>query len=142
MNKKWIKIIGSCALVAGLAVAGTSIAKSNDLEVRGGTVQIEKQSEADYPALANITFDQAAAKALDAVKGQPLKMELENENGFLVYDIEVVTAEKAIAEVKVDAGSGKVLAMAWDEVDENESHGSNEHADKDYEEHGGQEHED
>ncbi len=129
MNKKWFKIIGSCALVAGLAVAGTSIAKSNDLDVRGGTIQLEKQSEADYPALAKITFDQATAKALDAVKGQPLKMELENENGFLVYDIEVVTAEKAIVEVKVDAGSGKVLAKALDEADENEHHGSKEHED-------------
>ena len=132
MNKKWFRIIGSCALVAGLAVAGTSIAKSKDLDVhdvRGGTIKIEKQSEADYPALAKITFDQATAKALDAVKGQPLKMELENEDGFLVYGVEVVTAEKTIVEVKVDAGSGKVLAMASDEMDENESRGGQERED-------------
>jgi uncharacterized membrane protein YkoI len=107
-------------LVVGLAVAGASFAKSDDSEVRGGTISLEKQVEADFPALAKITLDQAVQKALDAVPGRVLKMELQNENGFLIYGIEVVTADKTIVEVKVDAGSGKVLATERDEADEHE----------------------
>lgn len=122
MNKKWITIIGSGVLATGLAVAGASFAKSDNSEIRNGTIRLEKQVEADFPGLAKLTFDQAVQKALGAVQGQVLKTELENENGFLVYGVEVVTAEKAIVDVKVDAGSGKVLAMDRDKADD-EEHG-------------------
>jgi uncharacterized membrane protein YkoI len=126
MNKKWITIIGCGVLVTGLAVAGASFVKSDDSDVRDGTIRLEKQAEADFPALAKLTLDQAVAKALDAVQGNVLKTELESENGFLVYGVEVVTPEKAIVDVKVDAGSGKVLAMDRDEADD-EDHESGEH---------------
>ena len=126
MNKKWIAIIGSGVIAIGLAVAGASIARSDNSEIRDGTIRLEKQAETDFPALAKLTSDQAVAKALDAVKGKVLKTELENENGFLVYGIEVVTADKAIVDVKVDAGSGKVLAMDRDKADD-EEHESGEH---------------
>ena len=120
MNRKWIVIIGSAALVVGLAIAGVSFGKSDDSEVRDGTIRLDKQAEADFPALAKITPDQAVQKALEAVPGRVLKTGLEKENGFLVYGVEVVTADKTIMEVKVDAGSGKVLAMERDEADEHE----------------------
>ena len=124
MKKKWIAIIGSGILVIGLAVAGASFAKSDDSDVRNGTIQIESQVEADFPAMAKITRDQAVEKALATVQGQVLKTELENENGFLVYAVEVVTANKSIVDVKVDAGSGNVLAMDRDKADdEDHEHG-------------------
>ena len=126
MNKKWIAIIGSGVLATGLAVAGASFAKPYNSDVRGGTIRLDKQVEADFPALAKLTFDQAVQKALEAVQGQVLKTELENENGFLVYGVEVVTADKAVMDVKVDAGSGKVLAMDRDKSDE-KNHESKEH---------------
>jgi uncharacterized membrane protein YkoI len=133
MKKKWIAIIGSGVLFAGLAVAGASFAKSDDSEVRGGTIRLENQVEADFPALAKLTSAQAVQKALAAVQGQILKTELENENGFLVYDVEVVTADKTIMEVKVDAGSGKVLTVDRDNADEQE-HGKNrDREEEDYE---------
>ena len=130
MNKKWIAIIGSGILVIGLAVAGASFAESDDDEVRGGTIRIVNQAEAYFPTLAKITHDQAAQKALDAVQGNVLKTELEDENGFLVYGIEVVAADKAIVDVKVDAGSGKVLAMERDKADD-EDHESDDRARED-----------
>jgi uncharacterized membrane protein YkoI len=126
MNKKWITIIGSGVLVAGLAVAGTGFAKSDDSEIRNGTIHIEKQTEADFPDMARLTADQAGQNALAAVQGKILKTSLENENGYLVYGVEIVTADKAVMEVKVDAGSGKVLATNPDEADdEGHEHGEN-----------------
>jgi hypothetical protein len=118
MKKKRINIIGSGVLIIGLAVAGTGFANSDDSEVRDGTIRIENQVEADFPALARITWNQAIQKALAIVHGQVLKTELEDENGFLVYGVEVVTADKVIVDVKVDAGSGKVLAMNRDKADD------------------------
>ena len=127
MKKKWINIIGSSVLVTAVALAGTGFAKSDDSKVSDGTIRIENQVETDFPVLAKITWEQAVQKALAAVHGRVLKTELEEENGFLVYGVEVVTADKAIVEVKVDAGSGKVLAMERDKADD-EDH---EHGEKD-----------
>lgn len=55
--KKLIIIIGSSVLVAGLAITGESLAKSDENEVHSGTIRIEKQAEADFPGLAKLTFD-------------------------------------------------------------------------------------
>lgn len=132
MKKKWIAIIGSGALVVGIAVAGVSFADSDDNEIRNGTIRIEKQSEAEFPSIARISMDQAVQQALASVQGQVLKTELEDENGFLVYGVEVVTADKAIVDVKVDAGSGEMLAMERDKADD-EDHDVGEENDRDRE---------
>ncbi len=120
MKKKWIAIIGSGVLVIGLTFAGAGFAKSHNGEVRNGTIQIENQVEANFPEMAKITQDQAIMEALATVQGQILKTELEDENGFLVYGIEVVTADKTIVDVKVDAGSGKILSTEQDAKDNDE----------------------
>jgi hypothetical protein len=46
-EQKWILIIGSGVLVTGLAVAGVSLAKSDDSKVSCGTIRIEKLAEMD-----------------------------------------------------------------------------------------------
>jgi uncharacterized membrane protein YkoI len=133
MKKKWIAIIGSGVLVAGLAVAGASFAKSEGSEVCRGTIRLENQTEADFPAMAKITRDQAVQKALAAVQGRVLRTELEDENGFLVYGVELVTADKTIVDVKVDAGSGKVLAADRDKADHEDPESGEHHGDRDRE---------
>lgn len=62
---------------------------------------------------------------LNQVPGKVLKAELENENGYLVYGVEIVKADKQIADVKVDAGNGKILKVDVDQKDHNvhEVHG-------------------
>jgi hypothetical protein len=42
-----------------LPFVGASFAKSDDSEIRDGTIQTENQVEADFPALAKITRNQA-----------------------------------------------------------------------------------
>ena len=117
MKKKWIAIVGCGVFVTGLAGVGECFEKPDNHEVSGGTIRIKNQVEADFPGMAKLTFDQSAQKALDAVPGKVLKVNLENENGFLVYGVEVVAADKNITEVMVDAGSGKILAMEHDQAD-------------------------
>jgi uncharacterized membrane protein YkoI len=123
MKKKWIAIIGTGALATGLIVAGASFAKWEGEEVTNGTVRVENQSEAEFPAMAKITMDQAVQRAMARVPGQVLKTELEEENGFLVYGIEMVTGDRTMVKVMVDAGSGNVLASEQDKAD-NEEHES------------------
>lgn len=70
--------------------------------------QANAQSEADEAAalapLATITSDQAVAAAQAQVPGQVQQVELDNENGSLVYSVEIDGKD-----VKVDAGTGTVL---------------------------------
>lgn len=70
----------------------------------------EDGADAALQALAKITPDQAKTAALAAVPGTVVKVDLDNENGNVVYSVEVKTANGA-TEVKVDAGDGKVLAQ-------------------------------
>ena len=71
------------------------------------------QSEADQSAalqsLAKISPDQARDAALAAVPGTADKIELDNENGNVVYSVQITGSNGAKTDVKVDAGNGSVL---------------------------------
>ncbi|MBN9215854.1 MAG: hypothetical protein ABS62_11070 [Microbacterium sp. SCN 70-200] len=62
-------------------------------------------------SLAKVTPEEATAVALKAVSGTAAAAQLENENGFVVYGIEVTTADGTVIDVKIDAGDGTVLAQ-------------------------------
>jgi uncharacterized membrane protein YkoI len=134
MKTKWIAFIGTGLVVASLMVSGASFAKSSESEkeIRNGTIPIPRTTEADYPGMAKISFDQAIQKALGVVEGKVLKSELEEEDGFLVYEVEIVGPNRSVTEVKVDAGNGEILEIEQDS-DEGEEHGENETDDSDRE---------
>jgi len=68
--------------------------------------QSESAESAALAAQAKITIEQAKAAALAANPGATVvKAELDNENGALVYSVELSTG----ADVKVDAGNGAIL---------------------------------
>ncbi|WP_088862966.1 PepSY domain-containing protein [Thermococcus celer] len=69
----------------------------------------ETQEAKTLQSLAGITPQQAKSAALSKVKGSVIKVELDNENGYLVYSVEVKASNGIIKDVKVDAGDGKVL---------------------------------
>jgi uncharacterized membrane protein YkoI len=105
------------AVMIGTDTLGLSYAKADDGGVWCGTIQVGNHRESDFPDLAKIDFVQAAKAALKKVRGKVLKAELENENGFLVYDFGVVAKDKTIVDVKVDAGSGSILIVNRDYAD-------------------------
>jgi len=64
-------------------------------------------------SLARITPEQASAAALAKVPGTVKKVELENEDGNVVYGVEIKTANGE-SDVKIDAGDGRVLHVEKD----------------------------
>jgi len=83
--------------------------------------QYEGMSEADEAAvlqgLATISAADAETAALAAnPSASVIKTELDNENGSLVYGVELTVNGKAY-DVKVDAGTGAVLHTEADELD-------------------------
>jgi len=107
MKRAIITIIGGVALTALIAIGGVSARQAN----HAGSIPIQNENEAGFAGMAKISFDSAVKAALQAVPGKVLKAELENENGYLVYGVEIVKADRQIADVKVDAGDGKVLKV-------------------------------
>jgi uncharacterized membrane protein YkoI len=73
-----------------------------------GTKASESDEAAALISKAAITADEASAAANRAVPGTVNQVELDNENGQVVYSVEINTA-KGTVDVKVDAGNGKVL---------------------------------
>ncbi|WP_350357404.1 PepSY domain-containing protein [Paraburkholderia fungorum] len=69
----------------------------------------ERGEAARLAALARIDASRASSAALAQAPGTVLKVALDNENGNLVYSVEIKTASNEIKDVKVDAGNGTVL---------------------------------
>lgn len=125
--------LGAAAIAsAGTATTGDEPAAETDDSQEpdlNGSVQApegdEDTSEADeaktLESLATITVDDAIAAATDSVPGTADTAELENENGSVVYEVEVTADDGSDTEVKVDAGNGAVLDTEAEDEDEGES---------------------
>ena len=92
------------------------------------TAQDETTTEADEAAeaaqlegFATISADEASAAATAAVPGEVTTVELDNENGSVVYSVGIVDSTGAEIDVKVDAGDGTVLDKQADDESEDES---------------------
>jgi uncharacterized membrane protein YkoI len=79
-----------------------------------GSIQVNILDEAQVAEMAKITLDSAMNEALKQVQGKVLRVELENQNGYLVYGVEIAKPDHQIVDVKVDAGNGKVLKIDED----------------------------
>ena len=102
--------------IGAFAMAANATGKNVQSPSYTGSIKIaqssnlsESQEAKALQKLAKITPKQAESAALAKVKGTAIKVSLEDENGYLVYSVEVKTAKGLIKDVKVDAGNGKVL---------------------------------
>lgn len=120
--KKTLMIVGGI-LLAGLIALGAGYAQQSGI---AGSIKVSDHEEAKFAEKAAISMDDAINAALKQVPGKVLKVELENEDGYLVYGVEIAKADKSVADVKVDAGNGKVLKIDNDSDDKEEHEGKEE----------------
>jgi uncharacterized membrane protein YkoI len=111
------------AAAAGLQATLLADEPKNEPPIRG-TIQLQQEGErqATYSGLAKITLQQATTIASNAQSGNISKAELQNEDGFLVYNVVVVSQDKKIHEIKVDAGNGSILRTDVDSTDRETEH--------------------
>ena len=111
------KIRLAAAIGAVIAVSPPVILKAEDPKETAieGTIQLpnEGNQEAAQANLATIPVQTAINIAVSSQGGTVLRAELQNEDGFLVYNVEIVVpGDKRVHEVKVDAGgTGKILRI-------------------------------
>jgi uncharacterized membrane protein YkoI len=70
----------------------------------------ENQEAQALQQYATISQQTAVNVALNEIPGTPVKVVLENENGNVVYSVEILTSSGNM-DVKVDAGNGQVLGI-------------------------------
>ena len=108
------------------AKAGVSLGQLPH-EVRSGSVQVKRDDEKAMIGRASVTSEEAARLAVTATKGKVLATKLDDENGYLIWEVEVLDPQGKGTELKIDAGNGRLLAATTGE--------ENEHGDKDEEKH-------
>lgn len=130
-SRRAIMILTMCALALGAAVltaSATSLTPAQPAEPKTpkikGTIKVEgKPPLAELKKKVKITqadAEKAAVKAV-GVNAKVDDSELEIEQGFLVYSVDVkVAGKKGLEEVWIDAGSGKVLMQRHETDDEDE----------------------
>jgi uncharacterized membrane protein YkoI len=74
----------------------------------------------DLQKSASLSSKEAEAIALKEVPGTVKDSELEDEDGVVVYDVEVKTSAGNIKGITVDASSGKILKVKDEEKDDDE----------------------
>jgi uncharacterized membrane protein YkoI len=121
-------IVSSVVLTALITIGGASAQQAQYT----GSIPIQNE-KVGFAGMAKISLDTAINAALAAVPGQVVKAELENENGYLVYGVEIAKSDRQIADVKVDAGTGKVLKI---DTDQDREGNEGEDSDNDHEEGG------
>ncbi|MGB3829098.1 MAG: PepSY domain-containing protein [Ornithinimicrobium sp.] len=90
-------------------------------ETKEGSAEEKAQEEAETTALADLATvneDQARTSATDAVPGTVGKIELDDEDGFVVWEAEITQADGTMVEVLIDAGDGRVLTQEVEDVDD------------------------
>ena len=80
-----------------------------------------RHSESEYwenhwqnPRYRGISIEQAMAIAVGRVPGQVVKAELDYEDGMLVYEVDIRTADGRKYEVRIDANTGAILKVKLD----------------------------
>lgn len=154
MTKSLKRTITAGALATGLVLGGVGIVAattaaaaapgaapssspaetdSNDSQLVGsisapaeGATEDSAAEAAALSSLASTTPAQAAAAAIAAVPGTAATAQLENADGYVVYQVTVTAADGTVTDVKVDAGNGSVLAQ--EAGDANETGGAGETA--------------
>ena len=116
-------LAAGAAGIAGAATGGSDGGAGHESDDEAvdytSSITVDDTAEADdeaaesatLAAMVTISADEARDAALAEVPGDATEPELENEDGNVVYGIEVTAADGTITDVKVDAGNGDILAQ-------------------------------
>lgn len=107
MNKTLITAASVAALLVGTASIGFAASQSGE-------------------AAPTLTAQEAIEIALKEVPGLVEEVELEDEDGVPVFEIEIVSADGLETEVEIDALTGDVLEIESDEDEDGDDDDENE----------------
>ncbi|MGY1638406.1 PepSY domain-containing protein [Geodermatophilus sp. SYSU D00742] len=142
--RKRVAVVTAGAAAVLAAAGGVAVATGGDGErddlTRPGTVRVDESAlpeddAAEQRALAELTsVDEAAATAAAVGSlggGQAVEAELEDEDGFVVWEVEVRRADGTLHEVTVDAGDASVLGTEAEDDEGEDDEGEDDEGEDD-----------
>lgn len=99
------------SLIIGLSLVSLAFAAEPT-----GSVKVSKKTPRwQQVEMARFSASEAMAIALKAVPGAVVELELEVDDGALVYEIVVVAKDHSVVELEIDAGTGEILERETDD---------------------------
>ncbi|WP_327339084.1 PepSY domain-containing protein [Streptomyces sp. NBC_01324] len=114
-----IATVTAAVLVGGGAATAVALAGSGSASGTSGTSGTSSTASRDS---ARVTVGDAAGAAVRAVPGTVTEAELDDEDGRLVWELDVYGSDRAWHDVTVDPGSGKVIGKHVDIDDDGDRH--------------------
>lgn len=101
-----MKLLGGVATVLCVTAVLISPAWSDD---KGKSKMDEVKEAVEMAAAAKVTIHEALKTASGKVSGKVIEAELEKKHDKLIWEVEIVTADKKLMEVHIDAETGSVI---------------------------------
>jgi len=76
-----------------------------------GTISVTGKIKSEYAKLAKISLQESLVIATKSLPGQVIEAVLDQEQSYLIYEIEIITTNQKIKEIIIDAGDGHVLLI-------------------------------
>ena len=67
-----------------------------------------------YNRYSRISIGDAMSIAMEQIPGEIVKIELDTENGILVYEVDIMTAQGIKYEMEIDAQTGRIVKINRD----------------------------
>ena len=122
---KFIKGAVALSIVGVFAIASNSDIEVNDddskdIQIKSSLQISDNSSEMDEKIAAKIGAEDVARIIKSKILGKITNIKLENENGNLIYSVEILKESGKITDAFVDAGNGRILALIADKKDTQE----------------------
>lgn len=98
----------ACLLAAALLVASTLAIADDDDDDRDKARELRRQKRI-------LPYRQLRDRVLSRFPGRIIEVELESDDGRLVYEMTVVTRRGRVLEIEIDARSGRFLEIEEDD---------------------------
>ena len=119
------QLVGMMAIAIGVMLVLNGPAWSDQ---KGKGKKDESKETVAMAAAAKVTIEQAIKTASEKVPGKLVEAELEKKHDTLVWEVEVVTADKKVMEVHINAESGAVIDVEEEKSEKDMKHeGKQEH---------------
>lgn len=125
MNKKFL-VPALAATILGGGVAGSVLNLSAFATGNTDSAQTEVSEKDEQKQLekeAKLTKQESIDIALKEVQGSASDVELENEDGVVIYSVEITDDQGQKHEVAVDANTGKILKVEADDEESDKEDG-------------------
>ena len=107
----------------GLVVEDVVVLQQLPTEVQLGSIKVGDSNEQSMMNMMKLSAVDALQIATRAVPGKVVELQLDEENGFLIWEATEMTTDGQEIQLKLDAGNGRLLAAETGDHDSNEADG-------------------